>query len=777
MKAYKATYLRVGTQESWAGWRIAGHSSQLSIDGREEYFGLQSANSLTGTVTKYYEKAPKVWELQCSDKFIFYSKLTYGIMDQGAGASSRASMRSDGVIISLLNEQDSISSLNSIINISEDNFNNDVEILRTYPLMIKNNENTESISQDKIVTNYPMIDINLNMLSSKVSWDTYFNSEIYSKLLKCVLWVLTDKSAVTLSLVFNGSDDEKKDIISYILKSLPYALLQNFSFRTIKLDGAQPVKIDFVNSTAECDKYFDINTGANNIIDEYKLELRWEKYDFINYILKYKTSEPIKTYLKCLDNKMKELGDPYSTDLNFIKAAHEIAIEGDIYSLDNLSVLKKFQNFLTLPYNNERIDLYIADLLKVIVSRDMVLNDSIKDRLQAKLKSTNSVELKSCGYSYNAKLMICSNDRDKEFVYLYSIKNNEALYNEYLKKINCEVGGDEFLDEFYGDYVSVKEVTNMASLVSFYQYTRNFKKHNIIDRFVYAKAKLIGKKLIDDYFSGLLKLKENFIKYTECLYRLFPGRMQTANNIVNETKLYFWDKYDFKVFKYINRIDYECISYRTNRKSIVVNDLVRSLDVIIINNTMSAKSLKTFFEKSASMLSNADKEVIINEIQRTCVERCNKKRHLDFWLEIAELSNNSMAEFIVENDIKVITDIDYLQEEFENAKFFQSDAKIDRFLRHLSKYAEQSDDKKFVVEIINNIKKLDKMQKKIEKSELKYAAKIEKQKLKEYEERLYSKSKQKNKMDEDYVIGYDNDDKGKHYKEDKKRGFPFFRKK
>lgn len=776
MKAYRATYLRVGTQESWAGWRIAGHSSQLPIDGRDEYFGLQSANSLTGTVTKYYEKAPKVWELQCSDKFIFYSKLTYGIMDQGVGASSRASMRSDGIIISLLNEQDSISYLNSIINISDDSFNNDVEILKTYPLMIKNNENTESVSQEKIVTNYPMMDINLNMSSSKAAWDTYFNSEIYSKLFKCLLWVLTDKSAVTLSLIFNGSDEEKKDIITYILKSLPYTLLRNFSFRTIKLDGAQPVKIDFVNSITECEKYFDISTGANNIIDEYKLDLRWEKYDFINHILKYKTREPIETYLRSLDNKMKELGDPYSTDLNFIKAAHEIVVEGDIYSLDNLSVLKKFQNFLTLPYNNERIDLYIADLLKVIVSRDMMLNDSIKDRLQAKLKITNSVELKSCGYSYNAKLMISSNDRDKEFAYLYNLKNSEALYNEYLGKINCEVGGDEFLDEFYGDYVSSKEVTNMVSLVNFFQNTRNLKKHNIIDRFVYAKAELIGKKLIDDYFLGLLEFKENFRKYSECLSRLFPGRIQSVHNIIEKMKLYFWYKFDFNTFKYDNRMDYEYISYRTNRKSIVVNDLVRSLDVIIIKNNMSAKSLKSFFEKSSSMLSDADKKAIINEIQRVCVERCSKKHHLDFWLEIAELSNTSMADFIVENDIKVITDVDYLQEEFENAKYFQSDAKTDRFLRHLSKYAEQSDDKKIVVEIINNIKKLDKMQKKNEKSELKYAAKIEKQKLKEYEERLYSKTKQK-KMDEDYVIGYDDNEKGKHYKEDKKRGFPFFKKK
>lgn len=774
MKAYRVTYIRVGDKESWGGWRIAGYTEPMPQQYIDIYSKLQIPSSKTDVVKKYYNDKSIVYELVLIDNCINYSKLEYGLLDQES--EPRESMRSDGVVISAIEESNIFELLFNIVNISEDCFLNELEILKTYPEMVKNNINTLNLSQDKIVSFYPMLNINLDVLSNKASWNTYFNSEIYSKLLKCVLWVLTDKSAVTLSLVFNGSDDEKKDIISYILKSLPYTLLHNFSFRTMKLDGAQPVKIDFVSSTAECDKYFDINTGANNIIDEYKLELRWEKYDFINHILQYETREPIDTYLKSLDNKMKELGDPYSTDLNFIKAAHEIVVEGDIYSLDNLSVLKKFQNLLTLPYNNERIDLYIADLLKVIVSRDMMLNDSIKDRLQSKLKITNSVELKICGYSYNAKLMISSNDRDKEFAYLYNLKNNEVLYNEYLGKINCEVGGDEFLDEFYGDYVSSKEVTNMVSLVNFFQNTRNLKKHNIIDRFVYAKAELIGKKLIDDYFLGILEFKENFRKYTEYLSRLFPGRIQSVHNIIEKMKLYFWDKFDFNTFKYDNRMDYEYISYRTNRKSIVVNDLVRSLDVIIIKNNMSAKSLKSFFEKSSSMLSNADKKAIINEIQRVCVEKCSKKHHLDFWLEIAELSNTSMADFIVENDIKVITDVDYLQEEFENAKYFQSDAKTDRFLRHLSKYAEQSDDKKFVVEIINNIKKLDKMQKKNEKSELKYAAKIEKQKLKEYEERLYSKTKQK-KMDEDYVIGYDDNEKGKHYKEDKKRGFPFFKKK
>ena len=326
MKAYKITHFRVGNQEPWAGWRIAGMTEWIPDEAKEGYFKLQSSNSTSSTVNSFFESAPIIWELICEDKYVYYSKLTYGIRDQGI--PGRQSMRADGIVVSSVENPDLYKCIGGLIELSKYNFENRLQIEEIYPKMIQNNESTINLNSSYIKTNLDSVEIEDCHINYQQLINKYFSDEtVLVKLLKCIYWVITDRSASTLNLICDNADEDKKNIIFIIMSLLPYSLRKHLSFRTMYIKDGRSVKVVFSDGKNDVNKFFNVLTGENNIIVENKLDNRWDRYSFITYLIKNKEKY---NYFNLLDEVMRRLWNVDSIDLNFIKVAHEIVMESSV---------------------------------------------------------------------------------------------------------------------------------------------------------------------------------------------------------------------------------------------------------------------------------------------------------------------------------------------------------------------------------------------------------------------------------------------------------------
>lgn len=719
MKIYKCTYLRVADNEAWSGWKITGKSSDLPIDAQESFFKYQSNNSNPLAVNNLYDAAPIVWELICDGKYIFYSKLTYGFMDMAR--KPRETMRADSYIVSLIENPNLSDDIATLFTNTDDGFVNRTKIETIYPNKVANNEPTDVLPESDIVTAFESVLLTSDEIDYNAMLLKYFNNKnILTDLIKCIYWVLTDSSAITLNLIYKGSNDDKKNIIYLLINSLPICMRSQISFRTLSIPEAMPTKLVFLETVDSKERYFDISTGANNIITEFKLASRLEKYDFITYPLNIGNKADINEYFSKLDKCMSEFGVSGSLDLNLIKIAHEIVLDEmkeEHTEITNSELLKKLQTFLMLPLNNEKIDWYISKFLETILERKIELNESQQERLQAKLKVTNSEVLQNIGYSFNAIMMIKSNNRKKEFAYLYSLLNNAELFNCMINKILAENGGAQFVDEFYGDYYGDIAVKESKQLDKFFVDTRRFPIHARIDDFVARKCEEFGRTLIQKYYRHEVKLSVEIPRYTNYLVQRLPQRNLLVNEIFNKTKLYFWDMFDICKFEYKEKDNYLAVPYRTNHKCAIVNELIAQFDNLKYQKESTINNIVKIVTRKENNLNVSERKHIFSEVQKECLNQVSKNKNLDFWFSAAVLIESEAVTFIVDNDITVFTDVDLLNLNLYKSRLLSEEKNVDVLLRLLDLYMEQNNDVSLASAISKELRSFVKESKKREKSQ------------------------------------------------------------
>lgn len=714
MKGYKVVYFRVGDKESWAGWRIAGMTEGVPADAKESFSKNQSSNSTPSLVNDLYTAAPIIWEMNSDNKYVYFSKLTYGIIDQGN--PGRQSMRADGVILPLLDNSDINEAPESILALDSALFNNRLIIEDVYPQKVKNNESTDSLPENEIVTVFNMVNVSHAKINSAELINKYFsNKTVFSDLIKCIYWALTDKSSPSVNIIYEGDAESKKEIISLIMSYLPLNMRLRLSFRTQHVPAAKPMSVVFSNVVDMKERFFEIATGRNNIIKEFKLDTRLAKYDFIDYTIDNKDNVDINEYYSLLNKGMAELGVSNDIDLNLIKVAHEIVMDefirgqGEVTDLD---VLKRLYNFLMLPYNNEKVDGYCAKLLETIIDRKIELNESIQERLQAKLKVTVSEKLKSIGYNFNAILMVKSNNRHKEFVYLHSLEGNKELYDLMISNILAIEGGDKFIDEYFGNYYGDLFVKKIMDLKQFYIETKKYFCRKNIEEFIYKKCKEYGVK----FAHKALKHEPGYVDEFEKFERMLDEIAATKKSaIIIETQRYFWDIFDLKEFDVKDKAIYQKLFYRSHQKYAFVHSLLHEFDTTRTPNVNSIKKFSELLDGRSYPVDAATKTVLLKKYQMHCVSFISKNKYLNLWLQIANLTKKDAVKFILDQQISVFTNTEILDSELENAKF---SGKIDLITEtqkmletHVSLYGEDqrvTDMLKVLAPYTKSLKKLEK---------------------------------------------------------------------
>lgn len=715
MKAYKITYMRIGYNEPWAGWKIAGKSSELSSTISDEYFRIQSANSTSPVVTSMLETKTPIWEFLVSGKCIYISKLTYGFFDQSP--ESRPSMRADGIIFQTQESSEFQKMPYLALLISNNNFDNHPKIETLYPKIRDKNTSTVNLSQDDISTIYDTVEEVLPNVNICELVKEYFPDVLVLKtVIKCVLWAVSEKSNPSISLLYQGNDDDKKNIIYIISALLPIPLRNFVSFRTSSIGELKPLKFVFCEEKGT--RYIDISTGENNIIKENKLDARYEKYNFINYPIDH--IDDINAYFDYCYKVMDDLGDVTSTDLNYLKIVHDIVLDEFIDSchvMDDMEILKKFLDFISIPINNKRIDWYCAKLLESIVDNNIPLNDQLKKRLQAKLKITQSEELKNVGYNYDVFNMVNSKNKENEFSFLVSLRrDNPEMFKIYREKIFNAPGGSNFLDQFYGNYSYFKDaISDSDLLIKFWQETEDLQVRYYIEKTIDEKCKMFGKCVSKkDYMNGE-DIEHAYLQYKQLIEKLFSKES-------NKTKLYlltvhedFWRTFNLMDFRYKYRNIYLTFPVQTNRSFLFVKKLIDYFEQISKQENALPKQFKEYIQKSTSLSTNKEKKMLLREFQEGCVLLANCKRNLDFWYGVADLIHEEFVSFIIENDICVFIDADIFFEELEKSEQFSSQTKIDLLLSRFESYEYYPEEKQCINEIIRTIKEYQRTQKKEKK--------------------------------------------------------------
>ena len=712
MKAYKITYMRIGYNEPWAGWKIAGKSADLSGTVSEEFFRMQSANSTSPIVTGMLGNKEPIWEFVINGKNIYYSKLQYGFFDQSP--ESRPSMRSDAICYSVQDnpELNRIPSL--ALMISDHHYENHPIIETLYPKLREQNAATVNLAQSDILTTYETIEEDISAPSITELIDKYFpNVNTLKTVIKCALWAVSEKSNPSVNLVFNGDDSDKKNIIYIISSLLPIVLRNGVSFRTSHINELKPLKFTFCNEKAA--RFIDIATGQNNIVRENKLDVRYGKYDFINYPIDH--IEIIDSYFDYCYQVMNVLGDVTSTDLNYLKIVHDIVLDEYLDSahvLDDMEILKKFLDLISVPLNNEKIDWYCAKLLESIIDNNIPLNDQLKQRLQAKLKVTKSEALKSVGYGYDALMMVNSTNKDNEFRFLASVRaDNPEMFQTYRKKIMEISGGSNFLDQFYGKSPYITDaIIDYKTLIEYKKETDDLDFQYHIVRCIDEKCKMFGKQVCAVKYMMGQRIENAYAQYNSLLkiiYEKEPNKIQFCLFNVHEE---FWREFRITDFRYQYKSVYALFPLPQNHCYLFVKNTLSYFDQISAQEADLPQRIGDFFRNTTPPLKPDEKRALNREFQNRCVVSANRRIDLDFWYAVANMIPMDFVPFIIRNDIEVFTNSVSLTEELARSVVFSNASKVDRLLLQFESYEYSPEEKTDVNEIIKAIKEYQRMQKK-----------------------------------------------------------------
>lgn len=713
MKGYKLTLARIGVQEKWAGWQIAGKTNDTPQSAIDSFTKSQSAKGVVGTALR---KPLDVYEgLEHAGNYII-SRTKFGLLD-GLG---RPCSRSDGLVFPLADNPDMYSNVKALLSFDFCNFDNMVlkdlydENGQLKPT-INNLDSIKTIYKDEIIftKNYNLLEL----------VEKYFkgNKDQMFSFVRCIFWTVS--TPLPLYIITEMNYEELFELVFIAFSVLPYSLRSKLSFRSYNVPKLDPANIIFSATPVKNSKEYNWQTGKDNIFDT-GMSNMFNNYTFINYISEHLLLGDIDDYFIKLNKQMKEFGDSNSDDYSFINVAHTILLEKERENYDDISddlIKERLNTFLSIQNNNQQIDDYIASYLEQIIKKNIKINDSLQKKLRIKLEKTNSKKLQDVGYSYKAKLMVDSSTRDEEFSELYSIIENTDFYNDIIKKISQENGGDDFLDEYYGDYYGPKTVHDLNAVKKFYRDTQSLNKRNIIDSFIKETINRFGFEIVNEYYKNnidiISKLKEFYTDASSICDNSF------ANKMLNEIRLYYWDNFNISDFKYGDKDIYSYLEYRSHgmceliSKLIAIFTNIKSQNISTVNSF--SKLIKNYFENTQdSQKKNIENKIYLTEqFKKQCLYLCNRKRNLDFWSAVAMLNPDSCISFIVSNRIYVFITPDYFYDELNKSEYFDIPQNRVVFIELIRRYIDSHSDVQSAEDMLDVLRDYTKEQSKYEKKE------------------------------------------------------------
>lgn len=704
-KYYKLTLARIGKQENWAGWKIAGKSENTPSQIMESF---ESFHGSKNHVVSYLNKPVEMYEVSEYRGNLFVSQIRFGIKDM----LGRPSFSVKGIVFPISDNSDIYLHPERFLSLSEDDFSFSLKKLYGENRALKQ----EYVTGNNVITIHDnelsfSRDLSLDKIITK-----YFSDE--QKLecfIRSILWA-GNNNQTTLCIKVPKGFIEYFEIMYLVYSVLPLSMRSRFSFRTYNLRNLSGAKITFDEGTPN-GKYYDLSSGNNNVFLDSNVLANSRKLSFIKYIIENIHSSSSSDYFEALQDSLESVGQANSTDLNTIELAHNMLLSSDDESdseLTDIEILKKFQEYVSLDYTNEVIDENIVKYLSLIIQKGIPLNETLMNRLESKLKSTKYDPLIELGYDYKATKLLEATDKQKSFEFLLSIENDVETYNKYIKAILGFVKGPSFLDEYYGVFYADRCVKNIDDLCAFYEKTKQLPERIIINKRIYETAYRFSMKCVELMLEKHIEF--DYHKHISLLNDKL-GLSSSSRAITDEMKKCYWNEFDFCKFDFNRIVDYLTYLPYENWQFNLIKGINAIVDELSSQKPETIKRFNSYIRGQIIRgvnLSLDEQDFLRKEFQRYCLIHSNKSYSLDYWLEVAKLfSIQQYIRFIFHNRITVFTDPDVFESEFLMSRLYENrtldDGSMimfksfcDRFLDYIDKHGQYDEVGRVLVKILNN---------------------------------------------------------------------------
>lgn len=729
LKPYKVVFTRIGDQESWAGWRIAGYTEGTPSDVLAQCSKIQAKNADNAKFmyakchSDNIEEAKKVFEFICDfegqeGKAVSFTRQTFGDSDSGG----RTNMIASSVCFPVTDYEELIHHPQKLLSIDRNCFD-ECQL------------NTELLSRAAGKANYGLSEVQTIFEPKEYSCkndfdilkaieDVFKDKKIYQDFIKCIYWNLTFKSSSSIFIKSENTLEDNIKIFLIAINSIVYSYRTKLGFRTFDFeDPTNQPTIVFSKTIPYGVRFFDVKTGENNILTESVInKLRRQ---FMEYYPQNVDNKNAEKFFDLLDKTLVEFGSKNATEVQILETAFAMMqeeIEGNVNQSDK-EIIKKIITFCNLPYSNDKIDSYIANLLDSVIVGDISLNDDIKNHIDKKLRSTKCSELIDIGNQYRARNLL-REEKTLAFKRLFKIKSEDINYNKILEYILLEPSGKVFIDEFYGKCYGPQTVSNMNELIQFDREVQSVLFREQIDVFIKDRCFKYGEEIVNRFFDTKQSLVDEMNQYEKCLSQIYSINNVTVSAIVKRTGYIFWAKFEFNLFSMNSISSYQKMHFSDMRsfpiqtsKCGLVNKLVEIFKTAEKQNDTTVRAFKNKIEES-SLLDEKSQKYLIQQFRKYCLDKCDKRHHIDFWLALGDLDVNSRFNYFFDNRIRILTSPDRFDRYIEDSKQLSSISYLVRYRDGLDAYRKQNDSRD-VVEIFDIVKQYELEIRKALKSERK----------------------------------------------------------
>lgn len=763
---YKVIFTRIGDQESWAGWRIAGYTENTPSEILTQCGKIQAKNAEKAKYMfdKYHrehiETAKVVYEFSCDyegqeGKAFSFTRQIFGDSDSGG----RTNMLASSICVSLSESELFIRHPELLLTIDQTCF----EDCQLNNELLSRAAGKANYGLSEVQTVFQPKDYNCkNGFDIASAIDEMFGcKKNYEDFIKCIYWNLTFKSASSIFVKSESTLVDNIRIFLIAINSVVYSYRTKLSFRTFDFeDPTNQPTIVFSDTIPPGVRFFDIKTGRNNILTETvnnKLHRQFMEYYPANI-----GSEKADSYFDLLDQTLIEFGNRNTTEVPLLETAFAIIqseLEGSVDQSDK-EIIRKIITFCNLPYSNDKIDSYIASLLDAVIIGDITLNDDIKNHIDKKLKNTKCPELVEVGNQYRARNLLCE-EKNAAFKRLLKIKEEDSSFNKILEYVALEPKGKTFIDEFYGKWYGPTCVSNMDELVAFANEVHGFSFREEIDKFIKDKCFKFGEIIVDRFYDSKQSLVEEMDQYENSLSQIYKSSNENVAMIMKMTSYLFWDKFDFLQFSIHSVASYQKMRFsdmrsfpRQTSKCGLAYKLLEIFRTAEKQNANTVRSFKNKLEES-SLLDEKARKHLIAQFRKYCLNKCDKRHNMDFWLALGDLDSRTRFDYFFDNDIRIITSPDRFDRHIEDSDQLSDLAYLGRFRDGLDAYRKKNDSRD-VAEIFDIVKQYE--------SEVRKALKIEKRQEKKQDKKQEKKPEKKHmehaipKRNHDQTISKKKDD-------------------
>ena len=582
------------------------------------------------------------------------------------------------------------------------------------------------------------------------------------KLMACVNISLVSQTDYPLFLLDCREEQRMKAVMYCIYMSLPYSLRYLLSFSNANNFSRSLCKsISFVRQAPAGAYWYHLDNGETNVELE-DIGQNPDQYPFLYRLREYGAAR-FDTYCQQLQAKLDEMQLSWSQDYETLKMADVM--------LDGLAFLQKkddhkltrflFETVSYAPLQNQKVDDYLAQVLKIYAERGLVPNEILLKKLQVRALKTSSAAYGEIYRHMQASSLIQQGQSEvSAFLAQQSNENPEEFrkWCTYLEKFD---NGHEMAGGYYTFRVS--QSTSLDDLLETVREGHRYLDTKAFSEAILDKIQNFTRQAFTREFTGPDSCVEIQEACDHALSECFPQMSrQEIEGILCSLIDEYWDRFRFETFQFtsVKMTNYQTMASESHPTCQKVERLIRFYEELMeAERNISAfpyqlaDTLSQLFDNQSFTPRECD--VLVPMIQKlVCTHlRARTNRDFVFWFNVADLTardNSAGMEQMLRWNLPVLTDDDCFESALQEQGLLQNLDLIIRLIGDgknrtglLGKLDPRSDEFKLMkrrqVRLLNLQQEFEKVEKQRAKSEEKHRRQQEKQQrsLPEEEEPTY----------------------------------------